>query len=220
MEKIRYVGGVEEAGRGPVVGPMVMAIVVLEKQKIPYLEKIGVKDSKLLSPKQRKNLFQEITKYCTYEYLIVFPEEIDNALESASMNLNLLEAKITSDLIKKVDVDYVIMDSPSSVPHKHTEVVRNYLKNEEIQLFSEHKADENYVIVGAASIIAKVIRDEEIEKIKKKINYDFGSGYPSDPKTKDFIKKYWDVQPSLFRQTWKTYKKIKNESTQRELNFN
>lgn len=218
MGKINLVGGVEEAGRGPVIGPMVMAIVVMPKNELDYLKRIGVKDSKLLSPKQRRELFEKITSNCEYEYLVVSPEEIDEALNSSSMNLNLLEAKITSDLIKKVSVDYVIMDSPSSVPHKHTEIVREYL-NKEVELFSEHKADLNYEIVGAASIIAKVIRDEEIEKIKREILYDFGSGYPSDPKTKEFIQTYWDKKPDLFRKTWKTYKKLKNAKSQKKLNF-
>ena len=213
---MNLIGGVEEAGRGPVIGPMVMAIVVLEKQKLPYLEQLGVKDSKMLTPKRRDFLFDKIMSFCKCEYLIVSPKEIDDALNSDSMNLNLLEAKISADLIKKVSVDYVIMDSPSSVPHKHTEVVRKFL-DKDVQLFSEHKADENYVIVGAASIIAKVVRDREIEKIRKEVNFDFGSGYPSDPKTKEFIKLFWDKHPDIFRKSWKTYKKIASSSSQKSL---
>jgi len=81
----------------------------------------------------------------------------------------------------------------------------------------EHKADLNHLVVAAASIIAKVIRDRSIEKLKKKIGIDFGSGYMTDPKTKDFLEKYHDQYPSLFRRRWESYKDVEERKKQKTL---
>ncbi|MBR9692216.1 ribonuclease HII, partial [Candidatus Woesearchaeota archaeon] len=70
--------GIEEAGRGPVIGPMVMCGVVMEETNLPKLDKLGVKDSKLLTPKQREALFEKIKKTVkAYEILTIYPEEVD-----------------------------------------------------------------------------------------------------------------------------------------------
>ena len=89
--------------------------------------------------------------------------------------------------------------------------------DKEIEIITEHKADLNYQIVSAASIIAKVIRDREIEKLKAEIGIDFGSGYCSDPKTKKFIEENWEKHSKICRKTWSTWKEQENKKYQKGL---
>ncbi len=204
------IAGVEEAGRGPVIGPLVMALVETDTQTIKKLEELGVTDSKLLSPKRRELLYTKIKELCEVKVIILSPEKIDNALNSPTMNLNWLEAKTSSTLINKSKARKVILDCPSN----NFETYANYVKKNltrQVELVVEHKADSKYTIVGAASIIAKVIRDREIEKLKIVANFDFGSGYPSDPRTIAFIKDNWNKY-DFFRKTWSTYKKLSQKS--------
>jgi ribonuclease HII len=204
------IAGVEEAGRGPVIGPLVMAIAAANEETIEKLKELGVKDSKMLSPKQREFLYTKIKELCEVKVLILSPEKVDASLIDPTMNLNWLEAKTSSSLINSIKADKIILDCPSNNFKSYTDYVKKYLKYEP-ELIAEHKADEKYTIVGAASIIAKVIRDREVDKLKKEANYDFGSGYPSDPKTIEFLKNNWDKY-DFFRKTWSTYRKYSQKS--------
>ncbi|MBN1469978.1 MAG: ribonuclease HII [Fusobacteriaceae bacterium] len=202
---------------GPVIGPMVMCGVVIEEKDTDKLLEIGVKDSKLLTPKQRENLFEKIKKIAkSYEIIIISPEEIDKTLESEDLNLNWLEALTSAKILNKLRPDKAILDCPSNNIKAYSNYVKKNL-NKEIELIAEHKADLNYPVVGAASILAKVTRDREIEKIKKKIKINFGSGYPSDPITVEFLKKYWNKHPEIFRKTWASYRKIAEAKGQKSL---
>jgi len=209
------IAGVEEAGRGPVIGPLVMAIVVCDEKTENLLKDLGVTDSKMLSPKKRELLYTKIKELCEVKVLILSPQKIDDALNDPNMNLNWLEAKTSSSLINSVKADKVILDCPSNNFTSYTNYVKKNLKYSPI-LIAEHKADEKYTVVGAASIIAKVIRDREVEKLRKEANFDFGSGYPSDPKTISFLKDNWN-KFDFFRKTWSTYKKYEDNSKTKNL---
>ncbi|PIN80342.1 ribonuclease HII [Candidatus Woesearchaeota archaeon CG10_big_fil_rev_8_21_14_0_10_32_9] len=210
------VAGVEEAGRGPVIGPMVMCICATDEKNLDKLSEIGVKDSKLLSPLQRERLFEQIKKICNHKIVIISSQEIDDSLNDPEMNLNKLEAKTSAMLINSVKSDKVTLDCPSTNIPAYRQYVQNFVKVN-TTIIAEHKADLNYVIVGAASILAKVTRDAEIEKIKQKHNVEFGSGYPSDPRTISFLKNNWKKY-DFFRKTWATYKKVAENQNQRQLN--
>ena len=197
--------GVEEAGRGPVIGPLVMAGVMIEEGKEEMLGE--VKDSKLIPHKKRIMLDKHLRNNFEHDIAIAHPEEIDAALNSTTLNLNWLEAHKQADIINKLKPDIAIIDCPSANPIKFTDYLRNLLNNKSIKLIVEHKADVNYPVCSAASILAKVERENQMDKIKEKYG-NTGSGYPSDPKTKEFIKKQWDKYPEIFRKTWATYKKI------------
>lgn len=204
------IAGVEEAGRGPVIGPMVMAIVVIDEADEQKLVDAGVKDSKLLSPAQREALFETINSI-SKEHLIkiIPPDKVDGSLNDPSMNLNWLEAKTSAYMINKLNIvpDKVILDCPSNNIPAYTDYVKERITNKNIKIVAEHKADLNHPVVSAASILAKVTRDREIEKLKKKYNIDFGSGYPSDPRTKEFLEKNYDKY-NFFRKTWASYKNV------------
>ncbi|MEM4260756.1 MAG: ribonuclease HII [Candidatus Woesearchaeota archaeon] len=216
-----YIAGSEEAGRGPIIGPMVMVVGAVEKDKESLLKEFGVKDSKLLSPEQREKIFLKLKKIMVYELKILLPKDIDAAVSSiGGMNLNWLEARTTVELINKlserVEIEKVIVDCPSNNINVYNDMISHNINNKNIKIVSEHKADVKYPIVSACSIIAKVIRDHEIEKIKKKYNVDFGSGYPSDPKTIEFVEKNWDKY-NFFRKSWETYKKYPKMKVQKGL---
>ena len=163
------IAGVEEAGRGPVVGPMVMSIVVIEEKDEFKLDILGVKDSKQLTPKKREELFSLIKDTVKdFKIVIIQPEDIDIAVHSDESNLNWMEADKTAELINSLKVDKVILDCPSNNLIDYKEYIKEKLINKKIELIVEHKADENYLVVGAASILAKVTRDKEIERLKRK----------------------------------------------------
>lgn len=208
--------GVEEAGRGPVIGPLVMAAVTIDQKEEIKLKEIGVKDSKLLTPKQREDMFEKIKKAVKkYEIKILSPQDVDDALNDPNINLNWLEAINSAELINKLKPDKAILDCPSNNILAYKNYVEKLLKFK-VEIVSEHKADLNHLIVGAASILAKVTRDREIEKLKKKYGQ-MGSGYPSDPNTKTFLEKNWDKHPEIFRKTWASYKNIAKKKSQKGL---
>lgn len=209
------IAGVEEAGRGPVIGPMVMAICAISEDKLPELQALGVKDSKLITPKNREFLFHKIKEICDHEIIIMRAKDVDDALNDPNMNLNKLEGEVSAQLINKVPSQKVILDCPSNNILSYRNYVKSMVKSD-VEIIAEHKADLNHTIVGAASILAKVTRDKIIDEIKREVGEDFGSGYPSDPKTIEFLKRNWNKY-DIFRKTWSTYKKVALGGGQRKL---
>ena len=198
--------GLDEAGRGPVIGPLVICGITIEEERVKELEAIGVKDSKKLTAKKREALFPKIKEIVKdYHLIIVNPPEVDNALTSPELNLNWLEAIKSAMILNKLIPNKAIVDCPSPNIPAYTAYIQKFLK-QEVELQLEHDA-ERYAVVAAASILAKVTRDNLIEELKKKYG-NFGSGYPSDPKTKAFLKENWKKHPEIFRKTWKSYKNV------------
>jgi len=211
--------GIDEAGRGPVLGPLVMCGLLIKEEDEKELVKLQVKDSKLLTKKKREFLFDKI-KDISYkaEIIVINPDEIDHAVNNHDgLNLNKLEARKTADIINLLKPDKAIVDAPSNNIKSYNQYLFELIKNKKIELVLEHKADLNYPVVSAASILAKVTRDAEIEKIKKKIKIDFGSGYMTDPKTVKFLEKYYEKYPDLFRKSWFPYQNILNKKFQSKL---
>lgn len=216
--------GIDEAGRGPIIGPMCFSGVLVDDKQEKILKMLGVKDSKLLTPQKREFLAIQIKKnVIASAVLIVSPKEIDKSL-AEKVNLNQLEAKKVAEIInilsKKFDKANVVVDCPSTNITAWRAYLLGYIKNpEKIVLKCEHNADKNHVSVGAASILAKVTRDSEIEKIKEKIDIDLGSGYPSDPTTIEFLKKYSlkFKDSGIFRKSWQTWKDLHPTKEQKKL---
>jgi ribonuclease HII len=211
--------GIDEAGRGPIIGPLVMCGLLVKEEDEKQLVKLEVKDSKLLTKKRREFLFDKI-KDISYkcEIIVIYPDEVDNAVNNHDgLNLNKLEARKSAEIINLLKPDKAIIDAPSNNIKSYKEYLLGYIKNKKIKLVLEHKADLNYPIVSAASILAKVTRDAEIEKIKKKIKIDLGSGYMADPKTIEFLEKYYEKHSELFRKSWMPYQNILNKRFQSKL---
>ena len=231
MEKTKkFLLGIDDAGRGPVIGPMVLAGVLLSRNDEIKLKQLGVKDSKMLSPKRREALAKKIRKIAIYCIIKISPKEIDSRA-SIGLNLNQLEAIKAADIINKLlkNKEKTKTDIIIDCPSVNRAAWKNYLLryvNEKIKnakFIIEHKADVHYPAVSAASIIAKVARDAEIEKIKKKIGVNFGSGYPADPLTQEFLTqeflKHADKYKKLHiaRETWQTLKSFKGRKEQKNL---
>lgn len=209
--------GIDEAGRGPVIGPLVISGILIEENNLDKLRKIKVKDSKLLTPKQREFLYKEIKKIIIKEKTIIIPpKEVDDALNSEELNLNKLEAIKTAMIINYLKPDKVTIDCPSNNINAYVDYLKTFLKYKP-KIKAEHKADYKYVEVATSSIIAKVTRDREIENIKKEYNIDFGSGYPADPLTQEFLKNNYSKYPEIFRKTWITYRKVAEKKKQKSL---
>ena len=217
MKKI----GIDDAGRGPVLGPMVLAGLMIDDEKDEgELREMGARDSKLLTRKQRGRLVKKFKEDYRYHVEMAEPKEIDDF-----PNLNNLEAVkcgiIINNLMKnEKEKVKVVVDCPSV----NTEAWSDYLmgtivKKDLVVLVCEHKADFNHPSVSAASIIAKETREERLKVLKKKLGIDFGSGYPADPRTKEFLVKTFGEKKydSLIRKSWSTYKKIADRCSQKSL---
>jgi ribonuclease HII len=203
--------GVDEAGRGPVVGPLVIAGVTFENDTI--LIENNVRDSKQITPKRREILARKIKETAlNYEIVIVPASDIDDMRKV--MTINEIEVNVFSRIISKLKPDICYVDSADVNDERFGKNILSRLSFKP-EIISKHKADEIYPICGAASILAKTRRDEEVRNIelelKKKLNMPLGSGYPADPITKKFLKTwvrtYKDLPPYI-RHSWETTKKI------------
>jgi ribonuclease HII len=207
--------GIDEAGRGPVIGPLIIGGVMIEEGKEETLG--AVKDSKLLKHKDRVTLYHQITAHSEFKIIEVSPREIDEALDekNTEMNLNWLEAHKQAEIINHFNPDKVIIDCPHPVPKKFEDYVKKLVHKKDIKYVVEHKADFNYPVCSAASIIAKVRREEEMARIQKQYG-DTGPGYPANPKTQKFIKENWQKHPEIFRKSWSTFKNIEKANDERQ----
>lgn len=221
MNQSKIIVGLDEAGRGPVLGPLVMVALAIKEEDQKKLEWMGVKDSKQLSSEARNELFERIREVVhDFRIEVIEPDAIDLSLQSTNTNLNWLEAETSARLVSELDPDVIILDCPSPNTAAYREYVLERLSEavrKKATLLAEHKADVNHIIVSAASVIAKVIRDRHIEHIINEIGINCGSGYMSDPRTQEFLEKYYDKFPDLFRRGWQSYKDVEEKKKQKRL---
>jgi ribonuclease HII len=208
------VAGVDDAGRGAVIGPLVIAGVLVREEDLPSLKELGVKDSKLLSPHKREVLAVEIKRIVVkFDVAKLSPREIDVVVNSGRKlhKLNYLEAQTMARVIEALRPDKVYVDASDVLEERFKQHILECMSFR-VDIVSEHKADRNYVAVSAASIIAKVERDKEISELAKTLG-DFGSGYPSDPRTMKFLKECCeelDEYPDYVRKSWKPAKRVRD----------
>ncbi len=197
MEKMKVVG-IDEAGRGSVLGPLVLCGVVIEEDRTRVLERLKVKDSKKISPKKRVVLSRKIKKIADYHLVSIPARDID-ILRGNEVNLNQIEKIGMRKIIEKSGAGTCIIDCFDIKPDRFKNEIEGYYPT--LNVITEHNAEDKYVAVAAASIVAKVERDLEIAKIRKKFK-DVGSGYPSDPKTIRFLKANHQDLPDFVRKSW------------------
>lgn len=192
--------GIDEAGKGCVIGPLVVAGVACDCEN--YLGSIGVRDSKRLSQKRREEIAKKIREAANVEVVKIDAERLNELMEFKNLNEILRDAYV--EIIMKLSPSFVYVDSSDVKPER----LSSYLRDRTgVEVLAEHKADEKYLLVSSASIIAKVEREEEIKKLKEKYG-DFGSGYSSDPRTISFLKNQKFLPPCV-RKKWKTLKKLR-----------
>ncbi|WP_317894525.1 ribonuclease HII [Pyrofollis japonicus] len=206
--------GVDEAGRGPLIGPMVLALVVIKCEDLDALAETGIRDSKDLEPYTRRRLFETILSSSNYViYTIIPPAVID------SFNLNQLEYETIAYMLKRlreatrIEPSFlsIYIDAVGPVNKMRNELRKRLPWLRYSRLIVEPKADSKYVVVGAASIIAKVVRDKEIEKLRELYGIR-GSGYPTDQRTIDWLREAYEMNPDnppwFVRRTWSTLRQL------------
>lgn len=219
--------GIDEAGRGAVIGPLVICGAVCREDRIEELVNIRARDSKKYTRKGREKAAGLIRDIVEDSHFVVFsPEQIDAAVRCRQ--LNMLEATGMAEIIKAVCPDVVYVDAVGRiVPGLYISGpgIRNFrqLLRELVgpgpELVIENTADERYPIVSAASVMAKVTRDALVRELHEKYGEEFGTGY-TDKKTKDFIVRYYREHrcfPEDMRMNWQTRKKVLSLVTQKKL---
>ena len=176
--------GVDEAGRGSVLGPLVVGAVYSDSDEV--LVDIGVKDSKKLSPNTRERMYDRIADVCEFCFVPISAEKIDEKRKAVS--LNEIELEMFVEACSKFPVSEVYADCPDVNESAFSKEMERLMAGPKI--IAKHKADDVFPIVSAASIIAKVTRDRMISDIQKEFGADIGSGYPSDRCTMEFIEKW------------------------------
>lgn len=198
--------GVDDAGRGSMIGPLVIAGIRIEKKNISKLRKLGVRDSKKLSSKKRDLLYKEILKIVdSYHVIRIPPRTIDKYV--FEHNLNHLEAKKMAEVISNLNPDISYVDSCDVNAARFGREISDLSNKSKVK--SYHYADSRFVVVSAASIVAKVSRDRSIMRLNKTSN--LGSGYPSDKKSVNYVKKIVSSKkplPTSVRKSWKPVQKI------------
>jgi ribonuclease HII len=227
---LTIIAGVDEAGRGSVLGPLIVAGIAIDEKDIPQLKAIGVKDSKLLLPAKRRDLDHKIRKIAIQIiWQKIEPRIIDEVVIRGTrlMRLNYLEAQYMARVLEKLKFDIAYVDCCDTIQKRYGNLIADLLfdrlkqkARERVQLgeinyfrkkiVSEHHADENYAVVSAASIVAKVRRDACISLLHKKHGI-FGSGYPSDPDTQKYLRGFVErdeILPSITRLSWVTIRNL------------
>jgi len=202
--------GADEAGKGPVVGSMFVAGLVVEEDRLFDLAGWGVRDSKLLSPAKREILARKISTIASDQYILeVKPQVIDEL--RAVMTMNEIMVRSFSQVLSRLHADQAMLDAADVDAERFADRVKAASKTEMLVL-AEHKADQHHTIVSAASILAKVSRDASMKELEAAMNCKIGSGYPHDQITLDFLSRWARENrdlPSCARHSWATAQRIK-----------
>jgi ribonuclease HII len=213
---LRGIAGIDEAGRGPMIGPMVICGILVDSDKLHELIEIGAKDSKTLTHKRRLILKEKIEHVTAkIEIRTVSAADIDRLRKRTT--LNEIEVAEFASIAKALNPQEIYLDAADVKAERFGTKIGKLsgIASKGAVIVSEHKADSKYPIVSAASIIAKVVRDRTIETFHKKYG-DFGSGYPNDPKTVQFVRnlvRNGEKLPPIIRKSWKSVTRIIDEES-------
>jgi ribonuclease HII len=194
------------------VGPLVVAGVSIAEEERGDLKDLGVKDSKLLSPRRREALYPKILRLChKVSWASIDPSEIDSVVVAGRRlrRLNYLEAAYFARVIDRLGAPSVTVDASDVIPERFKDSIAGFLSRG-CAIVAAHKADRDFPEVSAASVVAKVLRDRAVERLKLE-HGDFGTGYPSDPDTRVFFTemlKRGEPMPGFVRKSWKTWAKL------------
>jgi ribonuclease HII len=205
--------GVDEAGKGAVLGPLVIAAVACGSEE--EAAATGARDSKTLSPARREEIYAGITARFRVAVRTIPPREID---ARPAHTLNLCIARAHAAVVSDLGPDLAILDACDVDERRYGRTVARYLTRE-CRIHSVHGADRIHPIVGAASIVAKVLRDRAIASLARE-HGEIGSGYPSDPVTIGWLREYLKrerVPPPFARASWATTRALMDELFQTHL---
>jgi ribonuclease HII len=202
--------GADEAGKGPVIGSMFVAGLVIEEDRLFDLAGFGVKDSKLLTPAKREILARKVAGIAQDQYILeVKPQVIDEL--RAVMTMNEIMVRSFSSVVAKLHADRAILDAADVNAERFAERVKAVSKTS-MEVRAEHKADQRHQVVSAASILAKVRRDASMRELEDSLHCKIGSGYPHDQDTLNFLSQWIKENrklPPCARHSWKTAERLK-----------
>ena len=231
--------GIDEAGRGPIIGPLAVGAVAVDDEN--YLKKIEVKDSKCYTPASREAIFGLLEGKVCYSVEMITAGDID--IKRKNLTLNRIEVIAFAAVVRKLyqQLSYrfenlqnmllnvmIYVDScdvnEDRFANDLADVLAGYCTESDTNpdnkkrivshIVSKHKADVKFPVVSAASIVAKTFREKAIERIKNELGEEIGSGYPSDPRTRQYLENYFRENrtfPLFVRHSWETTNKIKNK---------
>ncbi|WGI16892.1 ribonuclease HII [Methanonatronarchaeum sp. AMET-Sl] len=215
--------GVDEAGKGPVIGPLVVAAVIVESsgnyRETPNdFSGLGLRDSKKIDKRVRDSMERKIKeKSIDYNVVSVTAEQIDELRRV--MTMNDIMVKAFTKALKPIDFDVALLDAADVNEDRFADKIQRELDSDK-EFISKHGADDIYPVVSAASILAKVQRDREIKKLEKKTGRVIGTGYPHDKRTiryiENHLKKTGDLPPNT-RRSWKTATRLLKKYKQKNL---
>ncbi|MBI2446186.1 ribonuclease HII [Candidatus Micrarchaeota archaeon] len=212
-----WIAGIDEAGRGPVLGDMVVCAYACQEESEAELRALGVKDSKMLTAQKREELYEPILALGKASLVQRTAAELNTAMTNAS--LNDIEAQQMAEALKNLEkkagrknaIERAFVDTPDPTLSTFERRLKRFYKGS-TRLVLSHKADQKYAVVSAASVIAKVTRDAMIQRLKDDVGEDFGSGYSHDARTVAFLQKHWTNKAhpmhAHVRQHWTTAKNL------------
>jgi ribonuclease HII len=209
--------GIDEAGRGSLIGPLVVGGFLIARSEVASLRDLGVRDSKLLTPTRREEVYRELLEAGRCSSVALHPRRIDACVPHHG--LNRLEAEAFARLVRRARPAETFVDACDPIAERFGEEVRR-LSGAGCPVRASHKADVRLPLVGAASIVAKVRRDRAIARLRAKVGVDLGSGYPSDERTCAFVRSVHakgGELPSWLRRSWATNRRLKPEPKARPL---
>jgi ribonuclease HII len=202
--------GADEAGKGPVIGSMFVAGLVIDEEKLFDLAAYGVKDSKLLAPAKREILARKINSIATDQYILEVKAEVIDELRLV-MTMNEIMVRSFSQVVGKLQADRAVLDAADVNAARFARAVQTLSKTT-MDLIAEHRADERHMVGSAASILAKVRRDASMRELESAMHCKIGSGYPHDKDTiaflSNWVKENRDLPPCA-RHSWATAQRIK-----------
>jgi|TARA_B100000902_G_scaffold5027_2_gene6464 ribonuclease HII len=218
----RWIIGIDEAGRGPVLGPLIVSALAVPESDIYFLRNLGVRDSKDLRHDIRENIANKIkNKIYNEEWfcgtIICSPKRID--LNSLDSDLNQLEVELFAEAVKETYLDMEEGEIRADACDVNENRFANRLKLQlgekwaKWDLEARHHMDSEDLVVGGASIIAKTTRDASVKEISIRSGIDCGSGYPSDQKTRNALREMLrnEIPANEIRWSWSTSKNIWKE---------
>lgn len=201
--------GIDEAGRGSVIGPLVVGGFLVHSDRLNELRAAGARDSKLLTPARREEVYVALGTLGERRAIAIPPSEIDRFVVRGA--LNQLEARAFARLVRTLSPDAVRVDACDPNAYRFGALVGR-LAGGKVPVVARHRADRDDPVVGAASIVAKVERDRRVARLRRQIGVDFGSGYPSDSRTVAFLRSERVARasrPAFVRWSWGTMQRVK-----------
>jgi ribonuclease HII len=206
--RLRVVG-VDEAGRGSFLGPLVVGGFAIDASRVDELRTAGARDSKELSPEERETCYARLRGLGEMRSIALLPPVVDRAVRFG--RLNELEATAFGLLIRGLRADEARVDACDTNERRFAGRVARHAGSP-VRVLARHHADRDDPVVGAASIVAKVRRDRAIARLETTLGQGIGSGYPSDSVTVEFVRD-WLVghpeHPPWLRASWATMRRVK-----------